>query len=351
MTSNIFHPFHIHSRICLLAIWCIEKGIITQFSTSILTIVFFLTFSLLDITKFLSFLQKATMGLCASTPSSSEKSTEMNKSAKTTTTTTTTTTEGNDVVVVTEDKKVEPKKPEGPRPTSTPTKPVEEPKKVEEPKAEEPKKVEEPKKAEEPKAEEPKDVEETKTEEPVVAVVAPVAESGEIADCTTPEMHHDYLEKGKEYKFKGHDSNKRANELHDEGSKLKEAGDKEGYSAKVEESKPFRAEAKEHYAKSDLYQLKVSEYQARKAQESAEPSIDLHNYFLDNALECVKISFDYLAKRTTGAKTFLIITGAGNHSDPKIGVKIKPAVVKVLEEQNYEFEAANNGSYLVQLKD
>ena len=137
--------------------------------------------------------------------------------------------------------------------------------------------------------------------------------------------HKKYLDLHRQEMFAGHDCNKRASEAWD-------AGDKAG-AARI------RDEGKAHYKKSDEYGRMVSISQALKAQKSATPSIDLHGYMLDAAMECVRLTFEYLNKeRNPEATIFEVIPGAGTHSDPAKGAKIKPAVLQYFADNKIKYE-------------
>jgi hypothetical protein len=148
--------------------------------------------------------------------------------------------------------------------------------------------------------------------------------------------HEKFLKMHRDEMFAGHACNKKASEAWD-------SGDKAG-AARI------RDEGKAHYKKSDEYAMKVSQSQAMAAQSSSTPSIDLHGYFLDAAMACVTLTVDTLRKsQNPSATVFEVIPGAGTHSDPSKGAKIKPAVLKYFAENNITFEEKNHGSYNVKL--
>ncbi|KAL0486432.1 hypothetical protein AKO1_012051 [Acrasis kona] len=75
-------------------------------------------------------------------------------------------------------------------------------------------------------------------------------------------------------------------------------------------------------------------------------TIDLHGQLVNEALEFVTQRVEKLAGNAK--QPLQIITGAGNHSDAS-GAKIKPAVIKYLNEKSLKFEEINNGTLNVTL--
>ena len=98
----------------------------------------------------------------------------------------------------------------------------------------------------------------------------------------------------------------------------------------------------------------MKQYQEESAQvmythlnkDRSETEIDLHGQYVDAAMNFLKEKIEKL--RNEGKNQLTIIYGAGNHSDEK-GPKIKPAVLKYLEEQTITFEEQTQGSIVANI--
>ncbi len=80
-------------------------------------------------------------------------------------------------------------------------------------------------------------------------------------------------------------------------------------------------------------------------------TIDLHGLLVKEAVDCTLI-FVNKHKALAKFKQLCIIPGAGNHSDPKKGAVIKPAIVKLAADEQWQLESdeGNEGSFTLTLK-
>ena len=79
--------------------------------------------------------------------------------------------------------------------------------------------------------------------------------------------------------------------------------------------------------------------------------IDLHGLFVKEAEEAVKDFLKYHL-RTKKRNYLEIITGAGNNSTVKNQPVIRPAIQKILKEQNLQFELVHgDGAFLITLNE
>lgn len=77
-----------------------------------------------------------------------------------------------------------------------------------------------------------------------------------------------------------------------------------------------------------------------------ENTLDLHGLLVKEAVDCTR-TFVNKHKASGKFKQLCIIPGAGNHSDPKKGAVIKPAIIDLAKEEKWNLEAdeGNDGSF------
>ncbi|KYQ89578.1 small MutS related (smr) family protein [Tieghemostelium lacteum] len=136
---------------------------------------------------------------------------------------------------------------------------------------------------------------------------------------------------------------KKRQELNDQADKAYESGDKEL-------AKELREQAKHQTQLMEETNKKASrEIFADKNKNLDKFTVDLHGLKAKDALELMDERIEQLKKDSSNSgKPFVIIVGAGNHSDEN-GPKIKPLVYKSFNDRNIKFEEINNGSIQIHL--
>lgn len=76
--------------------------------------------------------------------------------------------------------------------------------------------------------------------------------------------------------------------------------------------------------------------------------MDLHGLQIEAALTLVQERYDLLTSKHTSVKEWVVIPGAGIHSDDS-GPKLKPAVTKWLGEKGLKFKETGNGVFTVNI--
>jgi DNA-nicking Smr family endonuclease len=114
-------------------------------------------------------------------------------------------------------------------------------------------------------------------------------------------------------------------------------------SGKKQEAKQLSEKGKEHQVLMNKYKKEAALEVFRNVNKGYdEHTIDLHGQQVEEAKELL---CDRLNKVKKG--TLTVITGAGNHA--KAGAKIKPEVIRVLDQLQYSYTDVNAGTLLVKL--